>query len=76
MFAIAEFVAADFLLPVINIRCWHAISAPASVAMPETAMNEDSFFPAYKDDIRLAWKLFAVETVAFQTQGTQEPTNC
>jgi hypothetical protein len=65
MFAIAEFVATDFLLPVINVRCWHAITAPASVAMPETAMNEDGLFPADKGDIRFARKFFAVETIAF-----------
>ncbi len=38
--------------------------------MPETTMCENNFFPAWKNNVRPSWKVFAV-----QAESISEPVN-
>jgi hypothetical protein len=52
------------LNPVFAIVDRYAISACAMMAMPEAPMNENHFLPAAEDEIRAAWQVLSMKSVA------------
>lgn len=52
-------VLSQFGPPVFRVRFW-LVTFAAGVAVPKTAMHENSSLPSRKDDVRLSWQIFAV----------------
>lgn len=61
---ISNYVAFEFIVPKVSIRCGQASKMAILMRMPETTMDEDHLAPAGEHQVGFARKRLAVQSVA------------
>ena len=59
---VASNIGAKLICPVLSVGGRYAIPAPATMLVPEATMDKDDFPWAGKNQVRLPWKIAAMQS--------------